>query len=120
MSDNDNIFNCSLFVLNEQGYSNLCLILSKKKEVYLKDDFSSLDDGLTFVTWTNKDTSIDGLDSFSQELSSIFKYYYLGIGISNKEDEQKMNEIRTYASNHSYECVCFPKVFILKRKACSL
>ena len=39
VSDNDNIFNCSLFVLNEQGYSNLCLILSKKKEVYLKDDF---------------------------------------------------------------------------------
>lgn len=117
VSDNDNIFNCSLFVLNEQGYSNLCMILSKKKEVYLKDDFSSLDDGLAFVTWTNKDTSIDGLDSFSQELSSIFKYYYIGIGISNKEDEQKMNEIRTYASNHSYECVCFPKVFYLEKKS---
>ena len=50
-------------------------------------------------------------------LSSIFKYYYLGIGISNKEDEQKMNEIRTYASNHSYECVCFPKVFYLEKKS---
>lgn len=107
---------CALFVLDEEGYSNLCNIISLKKEEYSLEDIKPFTTGLALVAIIKNETFDDDKNEFLLSFSKVFKNFYLGIQIRSKEDKEIVSKIRQFAFSHSYPCLAFPRVEYLGKK----
>lgn len=105
---------CALIIMDEEGYSNACEILSSKKEVYDADDINETD-GLSFVLPTDEFKDLESIKDFCRIYQRKFKSFFLGLSILTKHDVEKVSRIRKFASEYSYECLSFPKVCYLSK-----
>ena len=108
-----------LYALNEEGYLNLiklsALISEQKLE---KEDIKNFAKGTAMVLETNhgdfKKHFSEGLDDSSlheiARLSSYSDQFFLGIEVTTKNEFKVAQEIREFASNHSYETIAFPRI----------
>lgn len=102
-----------VYALNEQGYSFLCSLLAKHKQIYSLDDLTIESDCFALVLNT-KDGNLELIKEIALTLSSKIKHLYLGITIENDDDLDNAKKIRSFAKDHSYELVALPKVLYLQ------
>lgn len=107
-----------LYIKNENGYRNLCLLQSLDKKTYSIDDIKKYKDGLILVLSTDNSDffendfySRDNLASTIKNCREVFKDdFYFGITISeNKSDEEK-NVLYSYLETSGINAIAFPKV----------
>ncbi len=110
-----------LYIKNEQGYRNLCEILSRKLEVLGSDILSLYHEGLILVLDTERDDYRD-LAYLNAIASQLFSYshifqddFYVGIIISNEVDINEMPALYDFCSNCSYKTVAFPKSLYIRK-----
>lgn len=113
--------NAVLYVLNEQGYLNICKLLSIKSEVVGTDLLSPLHEGLALVIDCDDEDFHDStfLTTISPTLliySKIFKDdFYLGISIYSKEDCEDVKVLYDFCENCQYHSLAFPKACYIKK-----
>lgn len=101
---------CFLYIASEEGYRNICYLMSLKRSGLRKEDLEGHTEGLILVIPQNSlaDESRDALTLAA--FSKLFPHLYIGIQIREKEDELKAEEIRSFASSHGYPALAFPRV----------
>lgn len=110
--------NVVAYVLNEEGYKNLCLINQNISENKLTEDFLlNNHSGLLGILETNHgkfkelfNNNDSSLPRFVNSISKLFDEFYLGIEATNKNEFSVAKEIRKFAANHTYETVAFPRI----------
>ena len=109
-----------LYIKNEDGYSSLCNLISKDKNLENLNKYSS---GLILVipTLSNNFDSIDNLSRLIFEVSKNFEDVYLGIEYYQKSDKEAVNKYREFAKKYNYKTICFPKhLYLTKHDALNL
>lgn len=113
---NNKKFIISLFVKNEEGYRNLCYLLSNRSSITL-DSLKEHKKGLILVIpcKTNllvynsfKGNYIDEIHRILYTLERGFDDSYLGIEMYQKEDKEVMKTVRDYAKKFSNKTIAFP------------
>ncbi len=116
-----------VYALTEEGYLSLAslsseiLKLESNKEKNISLDFlKEKGKNLLAILDTNKgqikedflDVSVDELSIAKKinELSKIFKHFYLGIEIKERSEINHANRVRKFAIEHLYETVAFPHI----------
>ena len=111
-----------LFVLNEEGYLNLCKILQNKKNLYGLEDFKDCHRGLCLVIDTENQ---DFFEPLFQDLVAplLFKYhklflddFYYGITLNSLRDKEEVEKLYEFASTTSTKTLAFPRVCYLKKQ----
>ena len=119
--DNDTL---GLYAINEDGYRHLLKISTAiQKQEFDRKFLENNTEGLLAIIETSngqfKDLFIEKNEGFAKYLlnwNNLFKSgFYLGIEVVKKEDVKYANEIRKFASEHSYETVAFPQIRYLKK-----
>lgn len=113
-----------LVIENEEGYLNLCKLLSKQKNL---SNLLTYSKGLTLIIPTISNSRlceilIENEENFSKIVSSVtkpFVNWYFGIEIYSKEDKEIINKYRSYSSKNHCKCVLFNKV-LYKNKSDAL
>ena len=108
-----------LYAVSEEGYKNLIAVslLDSENKLDYKNLTTHLK-GTVLVLETNhgefKKRFAEGLDEhylkFLAKLSSFPDYFYLGIEVTNKAEFKIAGDIRSFAFNHIYECIAFPRI----------
>jgi DNA polymerase III subunit alpha len=114
---NDHPFYVVVYIKNEDGYRNICQLVSKNNTTLTLDEFYKYSEGLILVLpcvsnsyIKNKFNNDDkNLSSFIFEIQKHFSSFYLGIEIYSPDDVNTINKVRNFASNHSYKTICFPR-----------
>lgn len=114
---NTSNFSLCVYVRNEEGYSNLCTLISHGES--LNSDFiSSHSKGLILVLpcFSNKviynafkNGTGENLHHFIYTLQKNFDCFYLGIELYEKENKEVMKRIREYADKYTFKTIAFPK-----------
>lgn len=109
-------YDLGLFVLNEDGYRELLSIMENKSSL----DPSNLNRyrGLAAVLSTAAESFKNDpaeLNSLFLSLSSAFETFYLGIEIYSEDDREKAERIRSFAADHSYKTLAYPRIAYLHR-----
>ena len=113
---NNKKFLISLFVRNEEGYRNLCYLISNHDSITM-ESLSEHKKGLILVIpcKTNnlvynsfKGDYIDEIHRILYTLERGFDDSYLGIEIYQKEDKEVMKKVRDYANNYVNKAIAFP------------
>lgn len=114
-------FHACLYVKDEQGYRNLCKILSRKEEVCSKDTLSLYHEGLILVLACDSDLFFS--DVFLTRISPDILFYkklfqddfYLGVCLYNESDFQEVHQLYQFIDDNEYSSVAFPYVCYLKK-----
>ena len=111
-----------VYVLNEEGYLNLCKILQNRKDLYGLDDFKDTHRGLSLVIDTGNQ---DYFEPLFQSLVSplLLKYrklfdkdFYFGVTITSQEDQEGVKSLYSFATNFESKTIAFPKVCYLRKQ----
>lgn len=116
-----------IFIKDEEGYKNaIALSIAHQKQELTFDFLKEHANGLIGVLETNhglfleKFSSLDTIDtSFTKylfEISKIFKTFYLGIEVTNKEEVKYANKIRHFANQYGYDTVALPRIKYLNKE----
>lgn len=110
--------NCVFLIENEDGYRNLCKIISLKKDGYYPDDLKGLAQGLLPVFPSSSFTrqSLERDAAYFVTFSKVLGDLWLGIDIRAKGEEPQIKAIHDFASSHSYRTVAFPLVRYLGKR----
>lgn len=116
-------FNVSIFIKNETGYKNLCLILSKIDDVIDLKTLEKFKDGLILVVNTNSDFYSETFLSYNSKdflvLKKVFEDdLYFGVTIDTKEDEEEVETLYNYCLSYSYSLIAYPKCMYIKKSDC--
>lgn len=116
-------FDVSIFIKNETGYENLCLILSKIDDVITLKTLEKFKEGLILVVNTNSDFYSETFLSYnSKDFLSLKKVFeddlYFGVTIDTKEDEQEVETLYKYTLSYSYSLIAYPKCMYIKKGDC--
>ena len=117
-------FYVGLYVKNEEGYKSLCSL------IYRKDDLDiitlqNFKKGLILVipTISNKimcdallHKEYKNIEKLCFEIQKGFDDVYIGMEKYSKEDDQILNEARTFAFNHNYKPLAYPKALYSKKE----
>lgn len=118
----------SLFILNEEGYHNLCLLLSEKpleeKEKTIlvgMELLSRYHQGLALVidcsgTDFYDDTFLTVISPDLMAYHSLFQDdFYLGISVYSQQDMEDVKALYSYADQNEYHSLAYPKAVYLKK-----
>ena len=113
ISINDKTLLVYLYIQNEEGYLNLCKIISSDHTIKSLNEHS---EGLIMVIPTISNEELSNVLERSQEdaskvlfaLTKNFKHVYLGIEYYFKENKKLVEKYREFASKYSYEKSRFP------------
>lgn len=108
-------YEASLYIQNEQGYKNLCLILGEKRgniPFSLLEQYSS---GLAIVIHTNDDFySNVYLSMISRDMIALKKIFkdnlYIGISLGSTTSQQEVFQLYDYCKTYQYQTIAFPLV----------
>ncbi|MBR5996971.1 MAG: PHP domain-containing protein, partial [Bacilli bacterium] len=119
--DNDTL---GLYAINEDGYRHLLKISTAiQKQEFNRKFLENHSEGLLAIIVTSsgafKGLFLEKNEGFARYLlnwNNMFRSgFYLGVEVTKKEDVKYANEIRKFASEHSYETVAFPQIRYLKK-----
>jgi DNA polymerase-3 subunit alpha len=104
----------NLYVLNEQGYLNLCKLLAEKKETYSLPLLSKYHDGLALIVNTDPDYYHDNfLTMLSKDFLAYKKVFqdnfYFGISLYSLDDQNEVTTLYEYCKSYDYNTIAFPK-----------
>lgn len=111
-----------LYILNEEGYLNLCKLLESKKNLYGLEDFKDCHRGLCIVVDTENQ---DYFEPIFQDLVAplLFKYhqifqddFYYGITLNTSEDKEEVSKLYEFANTTSTKTLAFPRVCYLRKQ----
>ncbi len=111
----------NLYVLNEKGYENLCLLLSKNKKEISLEELLPLSEGLALILNTDI-TYFDEafLNENSRDFLSMDKIFndcfYFGICLSSSEEKEKAETLYRFLNERKYQSIAFPHVEYLKKE----
>ena len=117
-----------VYAINDDGYQSLInLSLAYQKEELTLSFLKENSTGLIGVLETNYGhfkevfSSLEKIEtSFTKyllDLSKIFPdNFYLGLEVTNKDENQYANKVRKFADQYTYECVALPRVRYLKKE----
>lgn len=113
------IVEVSLYVLNEEGYSNLLKLINlSHKEVYTLDDFK-FGQGLALVIHSKANGALK-LDSYEEnifsKLKKTFTQFYIGIEIYSEDDVSYSDKLRARAKELYYDVIAFPEILYPNKK----
>lgn len=111
----------SLYVLNEKGYENLCLLLSKNKKEFSLEELQPFHEGLVLILNTDI-TYFD--EAFLNEnardflaMDKIFHdCFYFGISLSSSIEKQNAETLYQFIKTRGYQSIAFPHVEYLKKE----
>lgn len=127
MSVDINGDNISLYAKNEDGYRNIIKISSlyqSGQEDKIIDFLKVNHNGVigiietirgTFYTKFIEIRTTHEFESYVFNISNLFEEFYLGLEATNENERVFLNEIRNFASSHSYETLAFPRIRYLKK-----
>lgn len=112
---NNKPFLVKLVIQNEEGYLNLCKLLSQKKSL---SNLLAHSNGLTLIIPTISNTHLSEIlmkneENFSQVVSGVtktFSSWYFGLEYYSKEDKEIIKKYREFSSKNNYKCVFFNKI----------
>lgn len=120
----------SLFIRTEEGYRNLCKILSHFPEGIGEAELKELKRGLIAVLPTVSNDRVKEIllrrnfPEFSARISALsegFDGFYFGTEIYQKSDRSAAEALRAFAAEHAYRCVAFNRhLYAEKRNAITL
>jgi DNA polymerase-3 subunit alpha len=114
-------FEAVLYVLSEQGYRNLCQILSRKEETLGTEILAQYHEGLALVIDTEDDNYRQPvfLTAIAPQLLAYSKIFgddfYLGISIYSEVDANEMSVLYDFCKEREYHSVAFPKASYLRK-----
>lgn len=110
-----------LYIKDEEGYKNICYLLSTKEKVIGIDFLKYHHEGLKLVIQADNDNFFQ--DYFLTTISKdVFAYrkifkddFAFGITINSKEDKEDAITFYTYCKNNEYKVLAFPEIrYLLK------
>lgn len=119
-------FYLSLMLKNENGYRNLCKIVSfisknkyNDKEIIL-DELKDYFKDVICIIPTNKNSCFDQINDnllpVIQKISSYFDDFYIGLEIYNDNCAPHANLIRNFADKNNFNIVAFPFVSYINKE----
>ncbi len=111
-----------LYVKNEDGYHNLCQLISKKEEVIGTNLLKKYHEGLILVIQAS--TELYYQDYFLTKISpDIYAYhkifqddFAIGITIRNQDDKKESEVLYQYCESNDYPIIPFPEVHYLTKQ----
>ncbi len=110
-----------LYVKNEQGYLNLCQLISNRDSNPSRDVLDALKEGLILVIDCSDNDFFDEvfLTALSPSLlfyKKVFKDdFYMGISISSVEDKEDVGILYEFCDRNEYQTLAFPKARYIKK-----
>lgn len=110
-----------LYLINEEGYLNLCKLLRNRKDLYGVDDFKECHRGIAMVIDTECG---DFYEPLFQNLVSplLFKYhkiflddFYFGVTLNSNQDQEEVKCLYSFAATTETKTLAFPRVNYLKK-----
>lgn len=113
-------FDCTLFIKNEQGYLNLCLLYSLKKKEYDIKTLTKYKEGLILVLSSSESfCDREYLDFYSKDFfefrKAFLEDFYFGIVLSTKEERESISVFYQFIDEQEYQSIAFPRVCYLKK-----
>lgn len=111
-----------LYIKNEDGYLNLCKILSLKKKVLTLDDLKEYSSGLKLVIQADNEGYYQQgfLSDISPDVLTVSKifqsHFAFGITLENSFDIKDSNVLYDYVLINGYKVIPFPVVRYLYKK----
>lgn len=114
-------FQVCFYVLNEEGYLNLISLVNLNKQSLNIEDLLGKSNGLAAVLKSEDAKMKDEAFLSSQtvvfaKISSMFDEFYFGIEIYSNSDQKEIEKLRSFAYEHSYKCLAFPKACYFDKK----
>lgn len=120
-NSNGTNFKASLYIKNEEGYLNLCKLLSKKKDIIGISLLKEYSKGLILVIQTDIDFFQEGFLSLIKK--DFFDYrkiftddFYFGIALYSKIDVEEAVTFYDFVDKNEYKVIPFPKVEYIHKK----
>ena len=110
----------NLFIKNEEGYHNLCEILSNYSSVNFEQNKYKTD-GLILIipsltgNWFNFPFNNQEQRNFLYDIQKQFKEFYIGSECYQKEDIAYLNLIYKFADDSNFKTIAFPKTIALNK-----
>lgn len=105
-----------VYVADEKGYENLCLLFSLKKQRFLTDDLEGKTEGLVLVFPQDCFRDPESDTRIFADWAKIFPETFLGTCIRERSDLEKAKAFREFSASHSYKTIAFPQVRYLGKK----
>ena len=113
----------SLYVLNEQGYLNLCKLLAEKVKVYSLPLLGKYHEGLALIINTDNDFYQENfLTMLSRDFIAYKKIFednfYFGISLYSQDDQKEVTSFYDYCKSYDYQTIAYPKCeYVRKNEA---
>ena len=110
----------NLFVKNEEGYYNLCELLSNYSSINFEQNKYKTD-GLILIipsltgNWFNFPFNNQEQRNFLYDIQKQFKEFYIGSECYQKEDIAYLNLIYKFADDSNFKTIAFPKTIALNK-----
>ena len=103
-----------LYIKNEQGYKNLCLLVSRQEGIYGTDLLSQYQEGLILVLVL--DDPLFYQEEYQKRVSKeLFAYskvfggdFYLGVSLESKADREESETLYRFIDEREYQSLAFP------------
>lgn len=111
----------SLYVLSEEGYRNLCLLISEKPGVLGTNILEKYRKGLAFVLDCSGEEFFDStfLDAISPDVFAYRKIFgddfYLGVAIYSELDREQSHVLYEYIDRNKYQSLAYPKALYIHK-----
>lgn len=111
-----------LYIKNEEGYKNLCQLISKKENIIGTNLLKNYHEGLILVIQADSEPYYQ--DYFLTKISpDIYTYhkifqddFAIGITIRNQEDKKESDVLYKYCESNGYSIIPFPEVHYLTKQ----
>ena len=110
----------NLFIKNEEGYYNLCELLSNYSSINFEQNKYKTD-GLILIipsltgNWFNFPFNNQEQRNFLYDIQKQFKEFYIGSECYQKEDIAYLNLIYKFADDSNFKTIAFPKTIALNK-----
>lgn len=113
----ENDFYVVVYIKDEDGYRNICKLVSKNNVSLSLEDFYEYSKGLILVLpcisnkylknkFNNEESNVA---SFIYNIQKNFSSFYLGLEIYSSSDVSVINKVREFAQKHAYKTLAFPR-----------
>lgn len=111
----------SLYVLNETGYLNLCLLISEKQEILGTNILKKYHSGLSLIVDCAGDNFFDKtfLDAIAPDLFAYRKVFedgfYLGVSLYSELDREQSHVLYEFIDRCQYQSIAYPKALYIRK-----
>lgn len=111
----------SLYILNETGYLNLCLLISEKQEILGTNILEKYHSGLSLVVDCAGDNFFDKtfLNAIAPDLFAYRKVFeddfYLGVSLYSELDRKQSHVLYEFIDRCQYQSLAYPKALYIRK-----